>query len=179
MARRSSVVLPAPFGPISTVGGPVASVSERWSRMVASRAMMRHVFEHDRQVGGRRAHGVIPQAARRRAARPRRAALTAITIAISTRPSPMRERQVALRGLQRDRGGHGAGEAVDIAADDDDGADLGGGAAEAGEQRGGEAEAARPRSGWRRARAGRHSWRRARRDIRPTNPRWSGASARR
>src|SRR5262249_25063270 len=46
------------------------------------------------------------------------------------------ERQVALRGLERRRGGHHAGEAVDVATDDHHGADLRGGAAETGEQRG-------------------------------------------
>src|SRR5262249_6824799 len=46
------------------------------------------VRDHDRQVGGRRAHG---HAAKRSPARrsPQAAALTAMTIAISTRPSPM------------------------------------------------------------------------------------------
>ena len=46
----------------------------------------------------------------------------------------MRQRQVALAGFQRDRGGHDAGEAVDVAAHDHHGADLRDGAAEAGDQ---------------------------------------------
>ena len=96
-----------------------------------------------RSVNGR-AHGHHP--AYRSPARrtPQASALTMTTMVISTRPSPMRERQVALGGFQRDRGGHGAGEAVDVAADDDDRADLGGGPAEAGEQRGDKAEARVP-----------------------------------
>src|SRR3546814_5784114 len=52
--------------------------------------------------------------------------------------------QVALRGLQRDRGGHDAGDMGDVAADDDDRPDLGDGAAEAGEQRGQQAVAGVP-----------------------------------
>src|ERR1700720_6878 len=35
-------------------------------------------------------------------------------------PETEREGEVSLTGLQRDRGGHGAGEATDIAADDND-----------------------------------------------------------
>src|SRR6202035_3964309 len=35
-----------------------------------------------------------------------------------------REREIALRRLQRDRRCHGTGKPVDVAADDDDGADL-------------------------------------------------------
>ena len=46
-------------------------------------------------------------------------------------PEPQRERQVALARLERDRRRHHARDAVDVAADDHDGADFGGGAAEA------------------------------------------------
>src|SRR5262249_30405109 len=38
MARRSSVVLRAPFGPIRTVGAPATSASEIWSRIGTPRA---------------------------------------------------------------------------------------------------------------------------------------------
>src|SRR5207244_11469176 len=55
-----------------------------------------------------------------------------------------RQRQVALGSLQRNRRRHGAGEAFDIAADDDDGADLRRGTAKAGEQRRDQAEARVP-----------------------------------
>ena len=48
------------------------------------------------------------------------------------------QRQVALGGFQRDRRRHRAGEAVDVAADDDDGADFRGRTAESGEQCGDE-----------------------------------------
>src|SRR5262245_57544759 len=38
---------------------------------------------------------------------------------------PERKRQIALAGFQRNRSRHGAGEAGNVAADDEDGADLG------------------------------------------------------
>ena len=56
--------------------------------------------------------------------------LTSPTTPSSTTPSAERQRQVALAGLQRDRGGHHARDAVDVAADDHHRADLGHGAAE-------------------------------------------------
>ena len=65
-----------------------------------------------------------------------------------------RERQVAFGGLQRDRGGHGAGEAVDIAADDDHRADFGRGPAESRKQRGEQAKIGRPRAACATARDG-------------------------
>ena len=55
-----------------------------------------------------------------------------------------RERQVAFGGLQCDRRRHRAGEALDVAADDDDGADFRRRAAEPGEQSGNEREASIP-----------------------------------
>ena len=67
-----------------------------------------------------------------------------MTMKISTMPESDRERQVALRGFQRDRRRHCAGEAFDIAADDDDRADFRRGAAEAGQQRGDQREAGVP-----------------------------------
>ena len=42
---------------------------------------------------------------------------------------PERERQVSLARLERDGGRHDARDAVDVAADDDDGADFGRGGA--------------------------------------------------
>ena len=57
MAARNSVVLPEPFGPISTVGAPAASVSVI---AVEDRHLAGddgHVYEHYRQVDGGRAHG--------------------------------------------------------------------------------------------------------------------------
>ena len=57
MAARNSVVLPAPFGPIRTVGAPGASVSETPSRIVTAPATMSRLREHDGQVGGGCAHG--------------------------------------------------------------------------------------------------------------------------
>ena len=58
------------------------------------------------------------------------AALMTNTTAMRTMPEPERERQVALARLERDRRRHDASDAVDVAADDHDGADFGGGAAE-------------------------------------------------
>src|ERR1051325_1103836 len=54
------------------------------------------------------------------------------------------ERQVALGGLERDGGGHDSRHAVDIAADDHDGAHLGRRASQAGEHRRDEREARVP-----------------------------------
>ena len=57
MAARSSVVLPAPFGPIRTVGAPGAE-GER--NIVEDRHLAgedRDFYEHYRQVGGGCAHG--------------------------------------------------------------------------------------------------------------------------
>ena len=46
-------------------------------------------------------------------------------------PSAKSERDIALRRLERNRGGHGPGHVVDIAPHDHHRADLGDGAAEA------------------------------------------------
>ena len=59
-------------------------------------------------------------------------------------PQPHRQRQIALGGFKRDRGRHGAGEAVDIAADDHHRADLGGGSSKTCQQRGEQAKARIP-----------------------------------
>ena len=106
-------------------------------------------------------------------------ALSASTMAISTMPSAERERQVALGGLERDRRGHHARHAVDVAADDHHRADLGRRAAEAGEHRRDEREAdvpeQRQRSAARRARRASAAARR----TRATRPRPPGGRARR
>ena len=61
-----------------------------------------------------------------------------------TTPSPTASGKIALRGLQRDGRRHDAREAVDVAADDHHGADLGRRAAEAREQDGDQREARIP-----------------------------------
>ena len=68
-----------------------------------------------------------------------------------------RQRQVAFGGLQRDCRRHRAGEALDVAADDDDGADFRRRAAEPGEQSGDEREARIPDQRATRGAAGRYS----------------------
>ena len=88
MMSRRSVVLPAPFGPIRTVGDPAASASEIRSRIVTPPATkLTSSSTIGRSVTGARM--VIPQIVRRRAAGPRPAAFTTTTMAISTTPSPI------------------------------------------------------------------------------------------
>ena len=77
-----------------------------------------------------------------------------MTMTITTMPNPIASGQVALGGFQRDGSGHGAGEAVDIASDDDHRAHFGGGAAEAGKQCRHQREAAVPDKGSRSAPSG-------------------------
>ena len=70
MAARNSVVLPAPFGPISRVGAPACSVSDTRSRMVTlPAAMVASVSTIGRSVAGARM--LIPRSVRRPGARPR------------------------------------------------------------------------------------------------------------
>ena len=138
------MVLPAPFGPISTVGAPGAN---RQRDAVEDRDVARaiaDVLQHDRQIGRRARAWSSPGEPFAGPARGPGERVDDDDDDDQHDAEPDRERQVALGGLQRDRRGHGAGEAVDVAADDDDGADLGGGAAEAGEQRGHQAEARIP-----------------------------------
>jgi hypothetical protein len=70
MASRSSVVLPAPFGPMMTVGGPAANLSETLSRSVTlpTETLTSSSMIGRSQTGARI---VIPQIVRRRAAGPR------------------------------------------------------------------------------------------------------------
>ena len=71
MAARNSVVLPEPFGPIRTVGGPLPSVSVTRSRIVTSPAtIVTSTSINGRSMAGGRM--VIPRSVRRRGARPRR-----------------------------------------------------------------------------------------------------------
>src|SRR5262249_61099957 len=120
------------FGPASTGGAPAPMVSETRCMIVTSRA----ANDTSSNWSGRSLTGGRIASAR--------AQLAGAAHAPGCRvhqdderdqheAEPHGERQIALRGLERDRGRHGAGEAVDIAADDHDGADLGGGAAEAGQ----------------------------------------------
>jgi hypothetical protein len=62
--------------------------------------------------------------------------LTANAMSHEHQPERQRQRQVAARGLQRDRGGHHPCHVVDVAAHDDHRADLGNGPAEARKQSG-------------------------------------------
>ena len=67
---RSSVVLPEPFGPISTVGAPAPASARCRSRIVTAPAVTRDAIEIDRQFGDG-ARMVIPPVVRRRGARSR------------------------------------------------------------------------------------------------------------
>ena len=70
MARRSNVVLPAPFGPMMTVGDPVANSSETLSRSVTLPATALTSWNTiGRSETGARM--VIPHIVRRRAEGPR------------------------------------------------------------------------------------------------------------
>jgi hypothetical protein len=70
MMSRSSVVLPAPFGPISTVGDPATSASEMRSRIVTPPAeTLTSSSTIGRSVTGARM--VTPQIVRPPAASPR------------------------------------------------------------------------------------------------------------
>ena len=82
------------------------------------------------------------------------AALTASASNSRIRPSASASGQIALAGFQSDGGGHDAGDVIDVAAHDDDGADLGNGPPETGHHGDQQAQAALPqqrRDGARRA----------------------------
>ena len=84
---------------------------------------------------------------------------------------PDGERQIALRCLERDGRRHHAREAVDVAADDHDRANLGRRPAEAGEQDGDEGEARIPEQRRDARRRGRRPWPSALPCTPPTGPR--------
>ena len=89
MATRSSVVLPAPFGPISTVGAPGAIV-KRHAVEDRHRAARRRSRPRSGSADRRAARASLsPPAVRRRGARVQASALTTMTMAISTMPSPI------------------------------------------------------------------------------------------
>src|SRR5262249_40765431 len=145
MMSRSSVVLPAPFGPISTVGDPATSASEMRSMIVTPPAeKLTSSSTIGRSVTGARM--VTPQIVRPPANRspgPPQAPGSGVDHddeGDQHEAEPDGERQIALRCLERDRGRHGAGEAVDVAAHDEHRADLRRRTSEAGEQRGDEAK---------------------------------------
>src|SRR5262249_36412695 len=126
---RSSVVLPAPFGPISTVGDPATSTSEMPSRMVTPPAeKLTFPSPVGRSMTGARMVSRAPQAPG--------SGVDHDDDGDQHEAEPDGERQIAFRGLECDRGRHGAGEAVDVAAHDEHRADLRRRAAKAGEQRG-------------------------------------------
>src|SRR5882724_11884986 len=146
IATRNSVVLPEPFGPISTVGGPGQMASDTRSSTVTwpvpwPARMVTSSKRIGRSAGMARILSRQPLAG---AAQEPRAGIDDNNNRDQHQAEPDRQRQIALGGFQRDGRGHGAGEAVDVTADDDDGADFGSGAAEAGQQRDHEAEAALP-----------------------------------
>ena len=164
-SRRSSRLLPAPFGPMTrSAGRPRASGrcrppaacrrprrrarAPRSGRIVRRRlggAAIRAPAARDSGIGG-------PGARCWRSAST--AALTSTASVIRIRPSASASARLPLRGLERDRRRHHAGDVVDVAADDHDRADLGDGAAEAGERRGHQAVAAVPEQGRRRSPGG-------------------------
>src|SRR5262245_63701950 len=132
MMSRRSVVLPAPFGPISTVGDPATSASEMRSRIVTPPAeKLTSSSTIGRSTTGAR------MSPRKSFARPPQAPGGGVDHddeGDQHEAEPDGERQIALRGLERDRGRHGAGEAVDVAAHDEHRADLRRRAAEASKQ---------------------------------------------
>src|SRR5690242_18271174 len=129
MARRSSVVLPEPFGPISIVGAPSESVRVMRSRMVTAPTVTLTSWN---SIGRLASGGCIASRRQIFAGAPRRPgeSVDGNDDRHQHKAEPDGQRQIAFGGLQRDRGRHGAGEAVDIPADDDDGPDLRRGTAE-------------------------------------------------
>src|SRR5690606_21246732 len=144
---RSSRLLPAPLGPRMMVGGPGSRVRltpEIRSRPPAVKTTSR--TESGSRVAGECidiASGAAMDALGHIAQR-RRRGIDADRDGEQHDAERHGEREVAAAGFQRDGRGHRARVAGDIAADDDDGADLGDGTAETGQYRGAEAVASVP-----------------------------------
>ena len=132
---RSSTLFPAPLGPRTTVRTPRSSSRFTRSRIVRPRAAndTSSRTRGSSDEGGRLAMvslgGVLDR---------RRGDVEREHDREQHDAEPHGERQVALRGLERDGGRHHAGEAVDVAADDHHRADLRDRAAERGEYDGDE-----------------------------------------
>src|SRR3972149_9655495 len=142
-ARRNSVVLPAPWGPMTTVGAPGSSESEMRSRIATPRTTTEACSNTiGRSLAGARiaSSGMdfaeAPHAPGDRVDRDDERE--------QDDPKADRQRQVALGSLERDGRRHHPGETLDVAAHDHDGAHFGRGAAEAGQHCGEEAEAGIP-----------------------------------
>ena len=147
-SRRSSTLLPAPFGP--TIDG--ARARARATRSTPSTIAGRRPNDQLERASGSSDDGAACGAQRHPYRRWRQSRLTQRDAARVERQHDReqhdaeaeRQRQVALAGLERDRGRHHARDAVDVAADDHHRADLGDRAAEAGEHDASPARSARP-----------------------------------
>src|SRR5580704_7176849 len=146
MARRISVLLPEPLGPIRTVGAPPRNATDicatigTWpaSSETLSRTMG-NSFDGARMVSPRLDFADAPHTPRGR--------IDDYDQGDEDEAEPQGEGKIALRGFKRDRGRHRAGEAVNIAADDHHRSDLRRGAPEAGQQRRHQTEASVPQQG--------------------------------
>src|SRR5262245_31933604 len=150
IASLSAVVLPEPLGPSRTVGAPAWMSRSTPDRMRTDPARNETL---SKTMSGRGAAGssAAARASSRLASMALRPQAHAPRQRIDDKDDGDQhqaeadgERQISLRGLQRNRRGHDPREAVDVAADDHDGADFGSGAAEAGEQDGHERRARIP-----------------------------------
>src|SRR5258708_28061036 len=137
IATRKSVVLPEPFGPISTVGAPGQMASDTRSSTVTwpvpwPARMVTSSKRIGRSAGMARILSRQPLAG---AAQEPRAGIDDNNNRDQHQAEPDRQWQVALGGFPRDGPGHGAGEALDIYADVDVVANFPRGAAPPGPQR--------------------------------------------
>src|SRR5262249_43946195 len=129
MASRISVLLPLPFGPMRTVVAPPASVSEISSTMGVSPARSETLSKTmGSSLAGARMISTRTELAN--AAHAPRRRVDNDDEDDEDEPEAESERKIAFRGFERDGGGHGAGEAVDVAANDHHSSDLGRGAPE-------------------------------------------------
>src|SRR5262249_49431965 len=108
-ASRISVLLPEPFGPTSTVGAPAPMVSVRSRTIAWSRAgTATFSSPSGRSLTGGRT--TSPRAQLADATHAPGGRVDQHDQRDEKEAEPDRERQVPLRGLERDRGGHRTGE---------------------------------------------------------------------
>src|SRR5471032_324694 len=123
-STRSSTLLPAPLGPSTTT----RARPSRAKSTLSSAAWPPSVTPRPRASSGKRGALAMPLGAP--FADRKRRGIQCEHHRQEDHAQRQRERQVALGGLQRDRGGHHARDAVDVASDDHHRAHFGGGAPE-------------------------------------------------
>src|SRR5271165_2406045 len=139
-------VLPAPFGPTTTVRRPLRMFASSIATSVQpSRRNLRPWI-----VNGRIEVILCTRSPREPRAQPGYPIGRGVDDqreADQDSTEAERQRQIPFRGFQRDGRGHGAGEAVDIAPDDENRADLRACSSEAGQKRGDERKSSIPQQG--------------------------------